>query len=97
MRFEYATRFQKSLRRLPLHDQRRVAETIEQIVVYCETRQAPQGLGLNKLFSREELGAVFEARLSLDSRLLFTVQRDIVTFVMVGDHDDIRLFIKASH
>ena len=97
MRFEYATRFAKSLQRLPAHDQHRTAGTIEQIVTYCQTRQAPQGLGLKKLFSSENIGAVFEARVSLAARLLFTVQQDVVTFLMVGDHDEVRQFIKSTH
>ena len=95
MRFEYATRFERSLRRVPAHERRRTAETIEQIVRYFETQQAPEGLGLKKLFSHAGLGAVFEARVSLALRLLFSVYDDVVTFLMVGDHDEVRRFIKS--
>ena len=96
MRFEYARRFANSLQRLPMHDRHRVTEAIEQIVTYCETRQAPQGLGLKKLFSREALGAAFEARVSVAARLLFTVKHDVVTFLIVSDHDEVRRFIKST-
>ena len=95
MRFEYATRYARSLRHVPPHDLRRAAETIEQIVQYCETRQAPEGLGLKKLFAHEGIGAVFEARVGLARRLLFTVKQDVVTFLMVGDHEDVRRFIRS--
>lgn len=95
MRLEYATRFEKSLRRIPAHDRRRAAETIEQIVHYLETQQAPEGLGLKKLFSHAGLGAVFETRASLALRLLFSVYDDVVTFLMVGDHDEVRRFIRS--
>ena len=95
MHFEYATRFGRSLRRLPSAERGRVADTIEQIVQYCETRQAPVGLGLTKLFSAEALGAVFEARISRALRLLFTVKQDTVTFVMVDNHDEVRRFIRT--
>ena len=95
MRLEYATRFDKSLRRLPPHDRQRAADTLEQIVRYCETRQATSGLGLTKLFSSEELGAVFEVRISRALRLLFTVKQDAVTFVTVGNHDEVRRFIRT--
>ena len=95
MRFEYAARFPRSVRRIPFHDQRRAAEAIEQIIGYYETRQAPEGLGLKKLFSKEGLGAVFEARVSLSSRLLFTAKQEVVTFLMVGDHDEVRRFIRS--
>ncbi len=95
MRFEYATRLETSLRRLPPHDRVRAADAIEHIVQYCETRQAPVGLGLTKLFSSQALGAVFEARISRALRLLFTVKQDRVTFVMIGNHDNVRRFIRT--
>ena len=95
MRFEYATRFARTLRRIPKHDQLRVAEAVGQLIVYCETHQAPEGLGLKKLFSRSELGVVFEARATLALRVLFSVYDDVVAFLMVGDHDEVRRFIRS--
>lgn len=95
MRFEYATRFEKSLRRRLPQDRIRTAEAIEQIIEYFETRQAPEGLGLKKLFSHEGLGAVFEGRISLALRILFSVYEDTVTFLMVGNHEEVRRFIRA--
>ena len=95
MIFEYATRFEKSLRRVPQHDRIRTVGAIEQVIGYFETQQAPTGLSLKKLFSREGLGAVFEARISRALRLVFTLQQNVVTFVMVGDHDEVRRFIRT--
>ena len=95
MRFEYAPSLEKSLRRIPVADQHRTAEAIEQIVGYFETRQAPQGLGLKKLFHHGQLGGVFEARVSRARRLLFTVRHDAVTFLRVGDHEDVQRFIRS--
>ena len=95
MRLEYATRFEKSLRRVSAHDRMRTADTIEQIVRYFETHQAPEGLGLKKLFSHAGLGAVFEGRVSLALRLLFSVYDEVVTFLMVGNHDEVRRFIRS--
>ena len=94
MRFEYAARFEDTLRRVPAHDQRRTAETIEQRVRYFETRQAPQGLGLKKL-NHGHGGAVLEARISRARRLLFIVRQDVVLFAMVGNHEDVRRFIRS--
>ncbi len=94
MRFEYASRFERSLRRLTPQNRIKTAETIEQIIQYCETQHAPEGLGLRKLFTHSGLGGVFEARVSLALRLLFTIYENVVTFVMVGNHDDVRQFIR---
>jgi len=95
MRFEYATRFEKNLRRVSSQDRVRTAEALGQIIRYFETHQAPEGLGLKKLFSRVGLGAVFEARVSLALRILFTVYEEVVTFLTVGDHDEVRRFIRS--
>lgn len=95
MTYKYKARFHKALRKLPQHEQRRVADTIDQIVSLFETRRASEGLGLKKLFSHHELGAVFEARTSLSLRLLFSVQHDQTVFHMVGDHDEVRRFIRT--
>ena len=59
------------------------------------TRQAPEGLGLKKLFSAESMGAVCEARVTLSRRVLFSVQQDVLTFLMVGDHDEVRQLIRT--
>ena len=95
MTYKYKARFHKALRKLPPHEQLRVAEAIDQVVSFFETRQAPEGLGLKKLFSHHELGAVFETRTSLSLRMLFSVQRDQTIFHMVGNHDEVRRFIRT--
>jgi hypothetical protein len=95
MTYKYKARFHKALRKLPQHEQLRVADTIDQVVSLFETHQAAQGLGLKKLFSHQAFGAVFEARTSLSLRLLFSVQRDQTVFHMVGNHDEVRRFIRT--
>ena len=95
MIYKYKARFTKAFKRYDPQDRGRVAEAVEQIQTFFDTRQAPQGLGLKKLFSHEGLGAVFEARATIALRILFSIQQDTVTFLMVGDHDEVRRFIRA--
>lgn len=95
MTLKYKARFEKAFRKLSANDQRRVTETIEQIDRFFTTRQAPEGLGLKKLFSTESAGAVCEARATLALRVLFSIQQEIVTFLMVGDHDEVQWFIRS--
>lgn len=95
MILKYKARFEKAFRRLAADDQRRVVEAVDEIDRFFATRQAPEGLGLKKLFSQESLGAVFEARATRALRILFAVQQDVVTFLMVGNHDDVRRFIRS--
>jgi len=95
MVYRYKARFTKAFRHRDSHDRQRITEAVEQIHGFFDTRQAPEGLGLTKLFSREELGAVFEARATLALRILFSVQQETVTFLMLGNHDEVRRFIRA--
>ena len=92
---KYKARFEKGFRKLSASDQRRVIETIEQIDRFFTTRQAPEGLGLKKLFSKASMGAVCEARVTLGLRALFAVQQDILTFLMVGNHDEVKRYIRS--
>ena len=92
---KYKARFEKAFRTLSAQDQRRVIDTVEQVDRFFSTRQAPEGLGLKKLFSKESLGVVCEARATLALRVLFTVQQDTLLFLMVGDHEEVRQFIRS--
>ena len=95
MTYTVKARFEKAFKRLNAPERERVTEAVEQLQKFFETRQAPEGLGLTKLFSREGLGAVFEARATLALRILFAVQQETVTFLMLGTHDEVRRFIRT--
>ena len=95
MILKYKARLEKAFRKLSSQDQQRVTDTVQQIDRFFVTRQAPEGLGLKKLFSKESLGAVCEARVTLALRALFSVQQGTLTFLLVGDHDEVRRFIRA--
>ena len=92
---KYKARFEKAFRRFSQEDQQQVVETIEQVNQFFATHQAPEGLGLKKLFSKTSMGAVCEARVTRALRVLFSVQTGILTFLMVGDHEEVRRFIRS--
>jgi len=95
MTYEYDPRFARTTRKLPPPERQRVSDAVTGVIRLFEQRQVSGGLGVKKLFSGEEVGAVFEARAGLALRVLFSVQQDLVTFLMVGDHDEVRRFIKS--
>lgn len=92
---KYKVRFEKTFKRLSASDQQRVLEAVEQVERFFATRQSPEGLGLRKLFVAEAMGAVCEARVTLALRVLFSVQPDLLTFLMIGDHEEVRRFIRS--
>ena len=59
------------------------------IDVLSQDRQLYQGLGLKRL--RSDL---WEVRKGIKVRILFRWQGDLVEFVLAGDHDDIKRFLK---
>jgi hypothetical protein len=95
MTYRTKARFEKTFQQRPFQERAQIVETVDRIRRFLETRQLPTGLGLKKLFSRGGLGAVFEARVTLALRILFAVQKDTVTFMLVGDHDEVRRFIRT--
>lgn len=96
MTYEYDPRFSRTMRKLVSHDRQRASDAVADVIRLLEQRQAPAGLGVKKLFSNPTVGAVFEARVSLAVRMLFSVQQDLVTFLLVGDHEAVRRFIRSS-
>lgn len=41
------------------------------------------------------VSGVWEARIGLSLRLIFTLKDDTATLVRVGDHDDIKRFLRS--
>ena len=92
---KFKARFQKDFKRCNTHERERITEAVQQICNVFQIHQAPEGLGLKKLFSREGLGAIFEARATIAIRIVFVVDAETMTFAMIGNHEDVRRFIKS--
>ncbi len=86
--------FEKTCRRYPSETQCLVAQAVVEIKVWYQTRQAPVGLRIKKLYEGPG-GKVFEARVSSDLRLLWVEKEDVVWFSLVGSHDAIRRYIRT--
>lgn len=95
MTFWYKREFEKACQRYSPGIQRLVAEGVLQVKEWYQTRQAPVGLRIKKLHEGPA-GKVFEARVSLDLRLLWVEDQENVWFSMVGSHDVVRRFIRSA-
>ena len=96
MIWKYKARFLKAFDRLSANDREQAIKAVDQIQGCFERRkEVLEGLGLKKLFSRERLGAVFEARATRALRILFAVEDGTSTFWMIGNHEDVRRFIRS--
>ncbi len=94
MIFWYKRSFEKTCRRYPSAVQRLVAEATVQVQGWYQTRRAPVGLRIKKLYEGSG-GKVFEARISLDLRLIWVEREAEVWFSIVGSHDAVQRYIRA--
>lgn len=89
IRVRYLRSFDKSFLKLPRQDRACVQRAVSRLLDYFAGGPRPLGLGLR------DLGHGFwEVRASIELRILFLLEHDLATFVLAGDHNDIR---RRSH
>ncbi len=89
MTYRYLTSFDRSFRSLGQSQQGKVKKALERFFDFIETSQHPAGLGLKKLVKN-----YWEIRVDLSLRIIFQQDTGLVTFILVGDHNQIRRFLK---
>jgi len=88
MKFEYLNSYDRSFKKLPDNTQKRIAKVISRFIDFILTGQRPEGLGLKKLYKD-----YWEIRVGLSIRILFELKDNLVTFILVGDHNQIKRFL----
>ncbi len=90
MRFEFKPSFERSIKSFNPSAQTHIKETTSNLIdVLSKDRQIHQGLGLKRLTKE-----FWEARKGIKVRILFRWTGDLVEFVLAGNHDDVRRFLK---
>lgn len=89
MRYIYKEAYLRAFVRLPPSLQELVQGADQQLKDYYETGRAPYGLRLTQLVPK-----VFEARATRAVRIVWKVEGDLVTFVLVGNHDEVSRFLR---
>ena len=91
MKFEFKPSFDRSVK--AFHDREKEeikALAIQLIEMLSRDREIHKGIGLKRL-----RGNFWEARKGLKTRILFRWDGELVEFVLAGNHDDVRRFLKA--
>ena len=91
MHVDYLASYDRAFRKLPASIQDRTVEALDALLDYFQTGQRPHGLGLKRLHRR-----YWEIRVGLDLRVLFELGPNRLTVIFVGNHDDIRRWLRAS-
>lgn len=94
MQFIYKARYLKRFERFPRHHQLLILEADRQIREFYQTRHAPVGLRIKVLHVRGG-EQVFEARASQSIRIVWAEREDIVSFLLVGLHDDVKRHLRS--
>ena len=89
MRYRTSARFERGLTRLDPIRKDRVNASIDRLVAGFETGQLPLGLGVKQLRT-----GLWELRAGLSDRVVFQRAGDVVEFLIVGSHDEIKAFLR---
>ncbi|MBI4238022.1 MAG: hypothetical protein HY696_06345 [Deltaproteobacteria bacterium] len=91
MRVHFFSSFDRSYKRSRPLERGKIEAAVRMLLEYIERRPStpPKGLGLKKL-----RGSVWEMRIDLQLRLVFTMEQDLLSFVLVGNHDDVRRWLR---
>ncbi len=89
MEYSRSSSFDRTYRKLEASDRAKVEQAIVLLVHALDSGQGPKGLGLKKL-KRD----FWEIRAGISIRILFKLEAGLVTFVIVGTHDEIRRYLR---
>lgn len=92
MRFEFKPSFDRSVKSLHGGEKEEIKSVAMQTIdILSQDRAIHKGLGLKRL-----KGNFWEVRKGLKARILFRWEGDLVEFILAGDHNDIRRYLKNN-
>ena len=91
MNVRYLHSFDKTVHDLEERERTDTNNAVDALLSYFETGQRPQGLGLKKL-----RGHYWEIRAGIKIRILFSLEKDLLTFIVAGNHDTISRFLRNN-
>ncbi|MFA4889827.1 MAG: hypothetical protein WC628_09685 [Candidatus Omnitrophota bacterium] len=90
MRFEFKPSFDRSVKSLHSEEKEEVkAAAMQTIDLLSQDRIIHKGIGLKRL-----KGDFWEIRKGLKVRIIFRWEGDLVEFILAGDHNDIKRYLK---
>ena len=93
LRCTFKSTFQEAFDKLDLKKQNLTAKALEAIDEYFQTGKSTHGLGIKKLYDNGQI-KTFEARVTIDLRMVWVQMKEEAVFTLLGNHDDVRRFIR---
>lgn len=94
MRFRYKKDYVKHFDRLSSNEKNLVIAADTQIRDYYLSHTAPYGLRIKQVFAVAR-NKVFEARVSDRLRVMWLESNELVSFVILGNHDEVKRYLKS--
>lgn len=69
-----------------------MVEAIDAFIEFIKIGKKPQGLGLKKVRC-----GYWEISLSVKNRIIFEFKGDVINFVFVGNHNEVKKFSKGKN
>jgi len=91
MRFVELPGFERGFAKLPKHLQEKTWYQLQALVEHIGSPSKPKSLRLKKLPHDN-----FEISINMDLRVLFQLHGDAVALVLLGDHEDVRNYLRHS-
>lgn len=90
MRFEFKPSFDRSVKSFHGREKEEIKEVAARAIdILSQVKAAHKGIGLKRL-----KGCFWEIRKGIKVRILFRWEKDLVEFVLAGDHDDIKRYLR---
>lgn len=89
MRYLLSGGFERILSRRHPADRMEIQRNIDALVRAFDARNLPVGFGIKKMG-----GSVWEFRINLATRILFEWDDQTVTFLFVGNHNEVQRFLR---
>ncbi len=90
MRFEFKPSFERSLKGFHAIEKEELKKVaVQAIDILSGDKTVYKGMGLKRLKDH-----YWEIRKGIKARILFRWQGDLAEFILAGDHDDIKRFLK---
>ncbi len=90
MKIQYTERFLHDLDRLSSTQHEHVLQVVEKLPVAMGAPHRHAGIGMRKIHR----SGIYEARIGLNLRMLFTQQKDCLRLHRVGDHAMVRRYLR---
>ena len=89
MRVSYAPAFLRLLDKLDPSVKESVKQAVGKVIDFYEETGKSGGLGIKRL-----RGDLWEARAGLRIRVVYSLSGDKLRFILAGNHDDVRSFLR---